>query len=48
MKTCNKCGNEVGDNAKFCPKCGTEFQTVRKKTPKQAKPNAFLFSILSF
>lgn len=35
---CNKCGNEVGDNVKFCPKCGAEFQTVGKKTKKRAKP----------
>ena len=35
---CNKCGNEVGDNAKFCPKCGAEFQTVGKKIKKRAKP----------
>ena len=27
---CNKCGNEVGNNAKFCPKCGAEFQIVGK------------------
>lgn len=25
MKTCNKCGNEVKDEAKFCGKCGNKF-----------------------
>ena len=25
MKTCNKCGNEVKDEAKFCSKCGNKF-----------------------
>ena len=27
MKTCNKCGNEVKDEAKFCGKCGNKFET---------------------
>ena len=23
MPFCSNCGNEINDNAKFCPKCGT-------------------------
>ena len=31
MKTCPKCGNEVSDNAKFCPECGYAF--TQKEAP---------------
>lgn len=32
MKTCNKCGNEVKDEAKFCGKCGNKFE-VQTQVP---------------
>lgn len=28
---CSKCGNEIADNAKFCPKCGTRIENVPEK-----------------
>ena len=28
MKKCSKCGNELQDNAMFCPKCGAKMDVA--------------------
>ena len=35
MALCPHCGNEISDNAKFCPKCGQSVDTA----PTQGQPN---------
>lgn len=32
---CKNCGNEIGDNVRFCPKCGTQ---TRVPTPENTQP----------
>lgn len=57
---CYKCGNQVDENAKFCPNCGTQLnnqQTSHNYEPiyqesssyvKEDDAPSFLFALLSF
>lgn len=38
MKKCIKCGNELADNAMFCPKCGTKMDGANNQ-PKRSRKN---------
>ncbi|MBQ7387545.1 MAG: hypothetical protein IJW03_05225 [Clostridia bacterium] len=49
MKYCNKCGNELFDEAVVCPKCGcaTEQKKAAESVEqKQTNKNQFLGAIL--
>lgn len=35
---CEKCGNEIPDNAVFCPKCGTKQESVSKSKASPTTP----------
>ncbi len=39
---CTRCGNELKENAKFCPKCGGKLDgfLAQQSTPAAAKPSA--------
>lgn len=37
MPFCSKCGNQLGDNDKFCAKCGAPIATVSQQTPVQTQ-----------
>lgn len=36
-KKCQKCGNELGDTAKFCSKCGSKYEEVIYEKPNENK-----------
>ena len=47
---CNKCGNELNDNAAFCPKCGAtisqENDSKKEQTEKSMSKKKILFSVI--
>ncbi|MBE5884441.1 MAG: zinc-ribbon domain-containing protein [Lachnospiraceae bacterium] len=47
---CNKCGNQVGNGAKFCPKCGMQFHTpengAMEKTVKKTGGNRGIIPLI--
>ena len=38
MKYCSKCGNEINDDANYCPYCGTAVNTVMSVVSYEAEP----------
>lgn len=32
---CNKCGNEISNDAKFCTKCGNKVESIKNKIQKR-------------
>lgn len=36
-RICKNCGNELGDNAKFCSKCGSKYEEVVNEKPNRDK-----------
>jgi len=38
MSFCNKCGNEILDNASFCNKCGATLNQTAQETPQPQQP----------
>ncbi len=40
MKVCSKCGNQMGENAKFCNKCGGDSENIAKTASTISNVNA--------
>jgi uncharacterized RDD family membrane protein YckC len=38
MSYCQKCGNQLTDDAKFCPKCGTPVEATSYAAPSAPQP----------
>lgn len=51
MKYCKKCGNQLSDNAKFCPGCGYQYvektKTTGTKTDNSKKLISDIVSVIS-
>jgi hypothetical protein len=43
---CSTCGNQIGQNTKFCPKCGDEAPSVVPAVPNLPKANSKAWTIL--
>lgn len=42
---CEKCGNQLPDNADFCPKCGNEFSNINENRENRMNSNEILMEI---